>query len=46
MNVCSAGKQPVIRDTIWGSEVQKMVDKNGTPKVMKVALEERGGLTK
>ena len=42
MNVGSGGKQPVMRDTIWGGEVQTMVDENGIPKGMKVVLEERG----
>lgn len=31
-----------MRDTIWGGEVQNMVDENGIPKGMKVVLEKRG----
>ena len=42
MNVGSSGKQAVMRDTIWGGEVQNMVDENGIPKGMKVVLEKRG----
>ena len=42
MNVGPGGKQPVMRDTVWGGQVQKMVDANGIPKGMKIILEERG----
>ena len=36
------GMQPAMRDTMWGGQVQKMVDANGVPKGMKQVLEERG----
>ena len=42
MNVGPGGKQPVMRDTIWGGKVQRMVDEHGIPKGMKTILEERG----
>ena len=42
MNVGPGGKQPKMRDTIWGGAVQRMIDNTGTPKGMKVVLEERG----
>ena len=42
MNVNPGGKQPVMRDTLWNGEVQKLVDNNGIPKGPKLVLEERG----
>ena len=42
MNVGPGGKQPKMRDTIWGGAVQRMIDNTGTAKGMKVVLEERG----
>ena len=42
MNVGPGGKQPKMRDTVWQGAVQKMVDASGTPKGMKLILEERG----
>ena len=42
MNVGPGGKQPAMRDTIWGGEIQKMVDTNGLPKGMRTVLHERG----
>ena len=42
MNVRPGGAQPTIRDTMWGRRVQKMVMDDGTPKGMKMILEERG----
>ena len=42
MNVGPGGKQPAMRDTIWGGEIQKMVDCNGLPKGMRTVLHERG----
>ena len=41
MNVGPGGKQPAMRDTIWGGKVQKMVDDNGIPKGMRAVLQER-----
>ena len=40
MNASPGGKQPCMRDTMWGGRVQKLVDDNGTPKGMKQILEE------
>ena len=42
MNVGPGGKQPKMRDTVWGGQTQKMVDHNGTPKGMRTVLQERG----
>ena len=42
MNVQPGGAQPAMRDTMWGRRVQKMVMDDGTPKGMKMVLEERG----
>ena len=42
MDVGSGGKQPVMRDTTWGGEVQKMVDENGTPKVLRLCWKNVG----
>ena len=42
MNVGPGGKQPVMRDTVFEGKLQKMVDSSGTPKGMKMVLEERG----
>ena len=38
MNVGPGGKQPIMRDNIWGGVVQKMIDDAGTPKGMKKIL--------
>ena len=46
MNVKPGGKQPVMSDTMWNGEVQKLVDENGYPKGMKLVLQERGVDTK
>ena len=42
MNVYPGGKQAVMRDTKWNGEVQSMVLSDGTPKGMKLVLQERG----
>lgn len=42
MNVGPGGKQPVMRNTVWNGEVQKLVNENGQPKGMRKILEERG----
>ena len=41
MNVKPGGAQPRMRDTIWAGRVQTMVLDDGTPKGMKMVLEER-----
>ena len=42
MNVKPGGRQPVMRDTTWNGNVQRLVDDKGVPKGMKAILEERG----
>ena len=42
MNVYPGGKQPALRDGLWEGKVQKMVLPDGTPKGMKMVLQERG----
>ena len=42
MNVYPGGKQAIMRDTIWDGNAQKMVLPDGTPKGMKMVLQERG----
>ena len=42
MNVGPGGKQPKMRDTVWGGKVQKMVDDEDVPKGMRTVLQERG----
>ena len=42
MNVHPGGKQPKMRDTVWNSSNQSMVLADGTPKGMKLVLQERG----
>ena len=42
MNVYPGGKQAIMRDTIWDGNVQKMVLLDGTPKGIKMVLQERG----
>ena len=42
MNVKPGGKQPRMRDTIWQGRVQSMNLRDGTPKGLKIILEERG----
>ena len=42
MNVRPGGAQSRMRDTVWARQVQKMVLADGTPKGMKMILEERG----
>ena len=42
MNVRPGGDQPRIRDTIYQGKLQKMVFDDGTPKGVRVVLEERG----
>ena len=42
MNVRPGGAQPRLRNTVWGRQVQSMVMEDGTPKGMKMVLEERG----
>ena len=41
MNVNPGGKQPLMHDTIYNGELQKMVLADGTPKGMKMVLMER-----
>ena len=38
MNVGSGGKQPRMRDTVWGGVTQKLADDIGVPKGMRVVL--------
>ena len=40
MNVRPGGKQPVMHDTVYNGKFQKMVLSDGTPKGMKLVLEE------
>ena len=40
MNVGPAGRQPIMHDTIWEGQVQRMVDDSGVPNGMKTVLEE------
>ena len=42
MNVYPGGKQAIMRDTVWDGNTQKMVLPDGTPKEMKMVLQERG----
>ena len=42
INVSDGGKQPVMKDTVWDGQVQKMTLEDGTQKGMKRVLEERG----
>ena len=42
MNVKPGGKQPVMHDTVYNGKSQKMVLRDGTPKGMKLVLQERG----
>ena len=42
MNVNPGGKQPKMRDTVWGGKPQKMCFNLGIPKGMKQVLKERG----
>ena len=42
MNVNPGGKQPVQRSTEWNGEIQHMVLPDGTPKGLRLVLEERG----
>lgn len=42
MNVKPGGKQPVMHDTVYYGKPQKMVLPDGTPKGMKLVLQERG----
>ena len=46
MNVRPGGKQPLMKDTVFNEEVQKMVTDTGLPKGMKLILQERGVETK
>ena len=46
MNVRPGGKQPIMKDTVFNGEVQKMVTDAGLPKGMKLVLQERGVETK
>ena len=41
MNVKPGGKQPIMRDGAWNGQVQKMTLPDGTPKGMKLVLQER-----
>ena len=41
MNVKPGGKQPIMRDSVWNGQVQKMTLPDGTPKCMKLVLLER-----
>ena len=42
MNFNPGGMQPIMRDTVWNGQIQRMVLPDGTPKGMKKVLEERG----
>ena len=42
MNVSQGGKQPVMRETVWNGQPQSLVLNNGTPKGLRLVLEERG----
>ena len=42
MNAGPGGKQAIMRDTVWGGEVQRLVDDHSVPKGMKIVLQERG----
>ena len=42
MNEKRKGKQPVTHDAIYNGKAQKMVLPDGTPKGMKLVLQERG----
>ena len=42
MNVYPGGKQPALRDGLWKGNVQIMTLLDGTPKGMKMVLQERG----
>ena len=42
LNVGPGGKQPKMRNTIWGGRIQRLVDNDGIPKGMKLVPEERG----
>ena len=42
MNVGPGGKQPVMKDTVFDGKVQKLVNDSGSPKGMKLVLQERG----
>ena len=42
MNIGPGGKQPIMRDTVWGGAVQKLVDEDGVAKGMRTILQERG----
>lgn len=42
MNVNPGRAQPKMQDTYWGGRLQKIVYRDGTPKGMKVVLQERG----
>ena len=46
MNVNPGRKQPIMKDTIWNGTTQKMTLPDGTPKGMKLVLDERGVDTK
>ena len=46
MNVKPGGKQQVMHDTLWQGKIQKMTLRGGTPKGLKLVLEERGIGTK
>ncbi len=42
INSSDGGKQPVMRDTEWDGKTQKMTLEDGTQKVMRRVLDERG----
>ena len=42
MNVRPGGKQPRMRGTVWNGQVQTMTLADGTPKGLKLVLQERG----
>ena len=46
MNVNPGGKQPVQRSTEWNGKIQHMVIPDGTPKGLRLVLEERGNNTR
>ena len=42
MNVNPGGKQPAMRSTVWDGAPQEMTLRDGTPKGLRIVLEERG----
>ena len=42
LNRRPGGKQPAMKDTVWGRKPQKLVQDNGTPKGAELVLQEKG----